>query len=451
MNTGATALKSLAVSASPQAVGAGSPATVSTEGGAGVYNFVSDGTNFTFNAGTVSANQFVNGGLTFTSNSGNITLGAANLGATGGLSVTARNGSILGGAALDGGGAINLSAGQAVAGTAVAVTVGDIGLLNRPSSLTIGAGSSPSINRVGTVTTGNIEAGGLSVTTANGNMTLGNVGAVTRAGAVTLTANPIGSAHGAVQTGNITAASVTIADELNNITTGNLDTTGAVAITSRKTVTLGNVNAASLSVATAPCAICDQPLITTGAISGVQNLSLFGEAVTINGSVNGDPAGTGTLIIRAGDAFFGGTGILNITGGSVTAGDGSTIDLTAFSATPFKFTTLNAGATGTVNVNARGGIQQIAAGGITAKSVSLTATDAAAPINQVGGDGRRQRLGAWRPGCQLPWRNQNRHRQPVYCFHYQYRCHGGHRLGCRRAYRQYRHRQSAGGRGSPFV
>lgn len=147
------------------------------------------------------------------------------------------------------------------------------------------------------------------------------------------------------------------------------------------------MNATSLSVTTQACAICDQPLITTGAISGVQTLSLFGEAVTINGSITGDPAGTGTLAIRAGDPFFGGTGILNITGGSVTAGDGSTIDLIAQSAAPFKFTTLNAGATGTVNVNARGGIQQIAPGGITASTVNLTATDAAAPVNQVGGDG----------------------------------------------------------------
>ena len=108
-----------------------------------------------------------------------------------------------------------------------------------------------------------------------------------------------------------------------NITTGNLDTTGAIAITAQKTVTLGNVSASSLSVTTPPCAFCDQPLITTGAISGVDTLTLFGEAVTINGSVAGNPAGTGTLDIRAGDAFFGGTGILNITGGSVTAGDGA--------------------------------------------------------------------------------------------------------------------------------
>ncbi len=172
-----------------------------------------------------------------------------------------------------------------------------------------------------------------------------------------------------------------------NITTGNLDTTGAIAITAQKTVTLGNVSASSLSVTTPPCAFCDQPLITTGAISGVDTLTLFGEAVTINGSVAGNPAGTGTLDIRAGDAFFGGTGILNITGGSVTAGDGSTINLTALAGTPFKFTTLNAGATGTVNVNANGGIQQTAAGGITAKTVGLTANNAGAPINQVGGDG----------------------------------------------------------------
>ena len=395
VNTGTTALKSFAVSASPQAVGAGGLATVTTEGGAGVYNFVSDGTNFTLNAGTVSANQFVNGGLTFTSNSGNVTLGAANLGTTGGLSVTARNGSILGGAALDGGGAINLSAGQAVGGAAVAVTVGDIGLLNRPSSLTIGSGISGSFStRVGTVTTGNIEAGDISVTSANGNITLGKIGATARAGAVALVSNPIGANHGAVQTGNITAASLNISNFGNNVTSGNIDTTAGVVVTSQKTVTLGNVNATSLSVTTQACAICDQPLITTGAISGVQTLGLFGEAVTINGSITGDPAGTGTLDIRASDPFFGGTGILNITGGSITTGDGSTINLTALSnATPFKFTTLNAGATGTVNVNAQGGIQQTAPGGITAKTVSFTATTAGSPINQMGGDGLLDLMG----------------------------------------------------------
>ena len=388
VNTGATALRNLTVTANAQAVGVAGPGTVTTEGGVGVYNFASDGTNFTFNAGTVSANQFTNGALNFTSNSGNVTLGAADLGTTGSLSITARNGSILGGATLDGGGAINLSAGQSLAGAAVAVTVGNIGLVNRPTSLAITSGNNGTFtSRAGPVTAGNIEAGGITINSFNGNMKLGNVGAVARAGGVSLTSGPIGGVHGSVQTGNITAASLTISDDGNNITTGNLDATAGVAITSLKTVTLGNVNAASLSVTTPACAICDQPLITTGAISGVQSLSLFGEAVTINGSVTGDPAGTGTLNIRAGDAFFGGTGILNITGGSVTAGDGSTIDLTALSAAPFKFTTLNAGATGTVNVNARGGIQQIAPGGITAKTVNLTATDAAAPINQVGGDG----------------------------------------------------------------
>ncbi len=202
-----------------------------------------------------------------------------------------------------------------------------------------------------------------------------------------LVSNPIGANHGAVQTGNVTAASLNISNFGNNVTTGNIDTTAGVIVTSQKTVTLGDVNATSLSIATQSCAICDQPLITTGAISGVQTLGLFGEAVTINGSITGDPAGTGTLSIRAGDAFFGGTGILNITGGSVKAGDGSTIDLRAFAATPFKFTTLNAGATGAVGVNASGGIQQIAPGGITAKTVNLIAENAAAPINQVGGDG----------------------------------------------------------------
>lgn len=199
VNTGATALKSLTVSASPQAVGVSGPATITTEGGVGVYNFISDGTNFAFNAGTVSANQFVNGALNFTANSGNVTLGAANLGATGGLSVTARNGSILGGAALDGGGAINLLAGQSVAGGAVAVTVGGIGLVNRPSSLTIAAGNNGTFtSRVGTVTAGNIEAGSVSVSSANGNITLGNVGAAARAGAVSVTENPIGGVYGAV-------------------------------------------------------------------------------------------------------------------------------------------------------------------------------------------------------------------------------------------------------------
>lgn len=388
VNTGATALRNLSVIAAPSAVGAGGPATVTTEGGAGVYNFVSDGANFTFNAGKVSANQFVNGALNFTSNSGNVTLGAADVGPTGSLLVTAANGSILGGAALDGGGSINLSAGQSVAGGAVAVTVGDIGLVNRPSSLSITSGNSgSSTSRVGKITTGNIEAGSITANSFNGNMQLGNLGAVARAGAVAMVSNPIGTAHGSVLTGNINAASLNISNIGNNVTTGNVDTTAGVIVTSQKTVTLGNVNAPSLSVATQACAFCDQPLITTGAISGVQSLSLFGEAVTINGSITGDPAGTGALNIRAGDAFFGGTGILNITGGSVTAGDGSTIDLTALSATPFKFTALNAGATGTVNVNARGGIQQVTPGGITAKTVNLTATDAAAPINQAGGDG----------------------------------------------------------------
>lgn len=232
VNTGATALKNLTVTASPINLSTGGPGTITTESGLNTYTFTSGGPNVAFNPGAPSPNQFVNGTLSFTSNAGDIILGAANLGATGSLSVTARNGSILGGAALDGGGAINLSAGQSVAGGAVAVTVGGIGLVNRPSSLTIVSGNNGTFtSRVGSVTTGNIEAGGISVTSANGNMTLGKIGAIARAGAVALVSNPIGANHGAVQTGNISAASLNISNFGNNVTTGNIDTTAGVVVT----------------------------------------------------------------------------------------------------------------------------------------------------------------------------------------------------------------------------
>ncbi len=380
LNTGATALKSLTVTASAQAVGKGGPATVTTEGGKGVYTFASDGKNFTFNAGTVpTANQFANGALSFTSNSGDITLGAANMGATGGLSVTASTGSILGGAALDGGGAITLSAGASNSGANAAVNVGDVGAVNRPSSLTITSGNS---GRLGTVITKNIEAGGVTINSFQGGITLGNIGAVARAGTVQATSNRfntsnVGDATGAITTGNTTVAGLTL-DSLNNtITTGNVDATGTVFVLSTAVLNTGTVNAGTFNVFT--CFLCTRPQVTTGAISGVRDMFIDGRLTTINGPVTGDPAGSGTLSISAFPS-----GLLTVTG-AITAGDGSTVSLNSNGTVPFAFTSINAGATGNVQINSPSGIQQTAAGGITAKTVNLQASSATAPINRVTG------------------------------------------------------------------
>ena len=391
VNTGKTALINLNVTADPQAVGKAGSAAVTTEGGLGVYTINSDGTNFTFNLGTVpTANQFAKGALNFTANSGDVTLGAANMGATGSLSVIARNGSILGGAALNGGGSLTLSAGQSTAGGAVAVNVGNVGALNRPADLSITSGNNGTFtSRAGSVTTGNIEADGVSVTSLKGNIVLGNIGTLTRAGAVSVNSNNIGGTTGAVTLGNVKVATLTINDNqsfnnnlANPITTGNLDATSAVTVATLGMFSAGSVNAGNFVVGTS-CFLCTRPQVTTNAITGVSAMSVDGRLTTVNGSITGDPAGSGNLSIGAFPS-----GGLTITGGSVTAGDGSTIFLYSYGAKPFAFTTINAGAKGTVQIDSPAGIQQTAAGGITANTVAFSATTAAAPINQVVGDGR---------------------------------------------------------------
>ena len=274
VNTGVTALKNLTIVASPQAVGVPGPGMVTTEGGKGIYTFASDGMNFTFNPGKVATvNQFANGGINFTSNAGDITLGAADMGVTGSLSLTSRNGSILGGAALDGGGAIALAAGQVSGVTPVAITVGNVGAVNRPASFSISSGNNGSFtSRAGTVTTGVIDGDGITINSFNGNIALGNIGATVRAGAVGVTANPIGSSYGTVQTGNITAASVNIADEVNNITTGNLDASASITATSQRVVTLGSVNTPALTIY---CTVflCPHPQVVTNATGQLHQIA----------------------------------------------------------------------------------------------------------------------------------------------------------------------------------
>jgi len=382
VNTGAAALKNLTVSASAQAVGVAGPASVTTEGSAGVYAFTSDGTNFTFNPGTVpTANQFAGGVLNFTSNSGDIALGAANMGATGSLTVVARNGSITGGSALDGGGAITLTAGQVAGATPATITVGNVGAINRPGTIGITAGNNGfSTTRAGSVTTANIEGGAVTINSFNGNIALGNIGTTTRAGAVTLNANSLSGTSGTIQTGNATVASIGYLDLNNDITSGNIDATGGMNAASQGVFTTGTVNAASIALGT--CFLCIRPQVSMGAVSGVQTVSIDSRTTTINGALNGDAAVADNISI------FAASGPITLVGGTVNVGNGSTVSLTATDTIPFSFATINAGATGTVNLSSANGIQQTGGSGITAKTVSLDASGSTAPINQVGGDGR---------------------------------------------------------------
>lgn len=383
VSTGATALKNLTVLANPGGVGNGGLAQVRTEAGGAndrTYSFVSNGTDFTFNPGAVPATQFAGGTLSFTSNDGNITLGNANLG-TGALSISARDGSIAAGT-IDGA-SVTLAAGTGVgSATPVSVTTGNIGSVVRPNNLTITSGLVTfGTDRSGSVTTGTIEAGSLGITAYNGNIVVGNVGTTTAAGAVSATANRNDfGGPGTIQVGNVAANSLALSTD-NAITGGNLNAASTITLSSLTSVTTGTLDAPSIVIGQTPC-FCFSPPATTimGAIGGIQpatTVSIGGSTVTVAGTVTGNPAAADTIAIQA----F--TGTLGVNGGNtvVTGGDGSTITLRSSGAGALAFSNVNAGATGTVSITSGNGIRQSGAGGITAETVSLSATSAGADID----------------------------------------------------------------------
>ncbi len=145
--------------------------------------------------------------------------------------------------------------------------------------------------------------------------------------------------------------------------------TGNITLHGRNLVTTGALNApGTLTIdGNFNCYYC-YPDITIGAVGGSSapaTISIFGGTVTGTGSVNG--AGNVTL--------YAGSGLLTLGGGVTGSG---TVSLTSSDSTnPLAFTTINAGATGTVLITSSRGIRQTADGGsdgVTAKTVSLIAS-----------------------------------------------------------------------------
>src|SRR4029079_9579165 len=136
------------------------------------------------------------------------------------------------------------------------------------------------------------------------------------------------------------------------VTTGALDTPGQLTVD-------GNFNNPFFF-----------PAITVGTIGGTaapSGITLSGGSVTTGGVT-----GAGNISLTA----IGGGGLLTV-GGAVTTADGKTISLQSSGGTPFQFPSINAGATGTVNITSALGIQQTADGGgngITARTVSLSSS-----------------------------------------------------------------------------
>jgi len=207
-------------------------------------------------------------------------------------------------------------------------------------------------SQIGDVTLGStsLGTGNLVLTATNGGIFTG--GNSISAAAVTLNAaSDIDTSPVLGPPGNITAS------------------TGDIALHARSSVTTGTLNApGQLTIdGNFSCFFC-APAISVGHTGGTTPPA----GITMTGST----IGTASSVTGAGDiTMSANSGALTL-GGAVTAADGKTITLQSSGATPFQFTTINAGATGTVAIRSPLGILQTADGvgnGITAKTVSLSA------------------------------------------------------------------------------
>lgn len=215
-------------------------------------------------------------------------------------------------------------------------------------------------SQLGDVTLGStsLGTGNLVLTATNGGIfTAGNS---ISAAAVTLNAaSDIDTSPVLGPPGNITASTGDIAlHGRSSVTTGTLNTPGQLTID-------GNFS----------CFFCS-PAISVGHTGGTSPPA----GITMSGST----IATASSVTGAGDITMSANGGALTLGGPVTTADGKTISLSHNGVSPFGFTQINAGATGTVNITASSGIQQTADGGsngITAKTVSLTAFTG--PINNT--------------------------------------------------------------------
>jgi filamentous hemagglutinin family protein len=195
-----------------------------------------------------------------------------------------------------------------------------------------------------TVAAGQFAGGALSFTSTTGDISLGNTSLGT--GSLILSTNS-GSILGGA---NVTANDVTL-NAATTIAAGAITATGGIALHGRNSVTAGTLNASGQIQIDGCFNFCGSPAITVGAVTGGGNVTL-----------------------SAG-------GLLTV-GGPIIGGSGSTITLNSGGITPFQFTKIDAGATGTVNITSSSGITQtvdtpppLDIVGIRAQTVSLSATN----------------------------------------------------------------------------
>jgi filamentous hemagglutinin family protein len=396
VSTGSTALQKLAITADPFGVGSGGLAKVQSDAD---YIFVSDGTNFSFNP----AAAFNNSQLSFTGTSGDVTLGNLDMGPAGTFTLNVPNGSISAGT-LDGA-AINFTAGT-VSGAAVSILTGDIGGTNRPDTLQINSGNNGFFTqRAGSVETGAINAGDVTIQSYNGNIDIGSPLALdigsgaTPAGNVSLNADSLGGSSGTIRVANIFADSITLRSPNNSIDTGTLNASASINAITDVSVTTGALDSPSITIVRNSIC-CVNPDISIGSIgngdSGIArpatNILIAGSTTTINGPVVGANSVDNFSISANGGRI--GSQLLTVNG-DITAGNGSFIGIgSASSAAPFQFTKIDAGSTGTVLIESNQSIRQQFGGlGITAKNVTLNAAEDILGSDSSGGAANMDLIG----------------------------------------------------------
>ncbi|GAB4171315.1 MAG: hypothetical protein Fur0039_11450 [Rhodocyclaceae bacterium] len=271
------------------------------------------------------------------------------------------------------------------------ISTGAIGSAAAPaSSVSLSTGSSY-YGSGGNISTGAIEADSVSLRANDGSHSVTVGGDIN---AVHASASSIDLfAYGSVTAGAMNASSVRI-EGGGAITTGDINASApapsSIAFQSRTsgaTFSTGSLDALDISMGYYCCYARPASFTVNGAIGGHTpgtGLSVWSGAITIKGPVTMDPAATASVSLESDSTvLLGAAG----TGDAVTGGDGTSIHVragNADTATPFRFTTLEAGATGSVEIVAPAGILQVLAsasgGGIDAATVSLSATAAGSAI-----------------------------------------------------------------------
>ena len=300
---------------------------------------------------------------------------------------------------------------------------------NQPLTDTAGGNGTWSVTSRGDILTGSLQGAAINfTTTAAGNITTGAIEAdsvvLAARGDVTVGSGslPADQAVAIINAANTDAATINLRSQTGTVTVNGALNAAAVTLTAPTAINAGNINPTApsptsisliatsggtamntgsldaKSIATGSgCLFCAPGNVNiNGAIGAGATkptlVSLFANgssSVVIAGNVTLDPTVPGDVFIGAGTTLSGTAGA---TLGSITAGDASSIDLRAGNGdilTPFRFTQIDAGATGSVSITAPAGIVQTLAsgsdGGIRGATVNLSATSTGSTIDGPSG------------------------------------------------------------------